>query len=329
MQYATQTPSGLLAFAQELAASATIVTRTPLKTFGFSIEAQKLDAGERLDITKTSRLVANDGLVVLYCGHASKIDIAPGLCGLWCPLRGDLAISEAGSRLTIPKGFIYVADTNRRYEGAVSATGTCLVIVGSQSTWAAINAFGGAGQADAPAVFPAVHPQSAKQRKAVIAFARECFADSKHQRIARKISMASAVVGELQQRFDEQIERCPGRTIARRRSVFLRLQRARLHIMLHNATEIDVATLANIASYSPWQFIKIFSHVFGKTPYAYLSQYRFEVAKMLLKNNKTMGVFEVARAAGFSSRSTFTRIMKQTLGTCATEFRDDASASSV
>ena len=321
MEFATDSRSSSFSFAQEFAASVIAVARTPLKTFVFSIDAQKVAAGKHFDITKASRLVANDGLVVLYCDHASTVSIAPGLCALWCPLRGDLSISEAGSRLSVPKGFAYIADTNRRYDAALSATGSCLAIVGSQIAWSAINAFSNDGQADVPAIFPAIHSHSPMQRRALIAFARQCFTDAKRQSIARQISMVSTVVRQLQRGFDEQIDRCPGRTIARRRSVFLRLQRARLYILLHNAKEMDVPLLANIASYSPWQFIKIFNQVFGKTPYAYLSQYRVEVAKMLLKNGKMMGVSEIARAAGFSSRSAFTRTMKQTIGTCATEFR--------
>ena len=325
MEYVADSPFSPAPFAQEFAISVSAAARTPLKTFEFSIEVQKVAAGRRLDIARPSRLAGNDGLVVLYCDRASTVNITPGLCALWSPLRGNLAISEAGSRLSVPKGFAYLADTNRRYEAALSASGACVAIVGSQLTWSAINAFSNDSQADVPAVFPAIHSHSLAQRRALIAFVRECFIDAKRQGVARQIAIVSGVVRQLQQPFDAQIDRCPGRTIARRRSVFLRLQRARLYIQLHNAKEMDVSTLANIASYSPWQFIKIFNRVFGKTPYAYLSQYRVEVAKMLLKNGKMMGVSEVARAAGFSSRSTFTRSMKQAVGICATEFRAENS----
>ena len=321
MEYATVNLPDLQPLAHEFAASISAMTRTPLKTFDFSIQTQKVASDEHLEITRTSRVTANDGLVVLYCDRASTISIAPGLCGLWCPLRGDLSISEGGSRLNVSKGFAYIADTNRRYEAAVSPSGACLAIVGSQRTWSAINAFSSEGQVDGPAVFPAMHSLVPSQRKALIGFARQCLTDAKRQGVARQISMVSAVVCQLQRCFDEQVDRCPGRTVARRRSVFLRLQRARFYIMLHNAEDVDVSMLANIASYSSWQFIKIFNQVFGNTPYAYLSQYRVEVAKNLLKHRQMMGVFEVARAAGFSSRSTFTRTMKQTMGICATEFR--------
>jgi AraC family transcriptional regulator len=322
VEYATVNSPESVPFAREFAASVNAVARIPLKTFDFSIASQKVAVDEYLEVTKTSRLAAHDNLVVLYCDRGSTLSVAQGLCSLWSPLRGDLSISEGGSRLSVSKGFAYVADTNRRYEAAVSPAGACLAIVGSQRVWSAINAFGNESFADGPAIFPAIHSHASTQRRTLIRFARECFADARRQEgVARQISMLSAVVCQLQRCFDEQIDRCPGRTVARRRSVFLRLQRARFYIMLHNAEDMDVSMLANIASYSPWQFIKIFNQVFGKTPYAYLSQYRVEVAKNLLKHRKMMGVFEVARAAGFSSRSTFTRTMKQTMGICATEFR--------
>src|SRR5664279_5329508 len=126
MEYATVKVPGSQPLAREFAASISAITRTPLKTFDFSIQAQKVAVDEHLEITRTSRVAANDSLVVLYCDHASTISIGPGLCGLWCPLRGDLSISEGGSRLNVSKGFAYIADTNRRYDAAVSPSG-CLL----------------------------------------------------------------------------------------------------------------------------------------------------------------------------------------------------------
>ena len=61
MEYATVT----LPLAGEFAASLGAVTRTPLKIFDFSIETQKIAADESLEITRTSRVAANDSLVVL------------------------------------------------------------------------------------------------------------------------------------------------------------------------------------------------------------------------------------------------------------------------
>jgi len=305
----------------EIAQAVNALARNQFRTFKFSIEALKAEKGSHVDISKLSRLVANDGLAILYCDRATTITIGAGLCGLWCPLRGDVWISEGGTRLTVAKKFVYVSDSNRSYEAEVSTAGACIAVIGSQTTWSAINAFDVGEQADAPAIFPALHAPSVSVRKGIIAFARESFRGARRQCCVRQISKISAVLSQLQQSFEGFVQRCPGRTIARRRSVFLRLQRARLYIQLYNARELDVSTLAHVANYSMWQFIKIFRQVFGDTPYAHLSQRRIEVAKMLLTQKTAMGVSDVARAAGFSSRATFTRSMKQLSGATATELR--------
>src|SRR5512141_2534723 len=67
MEYATVNPPDSPPFAREFAASVNAITRTPLKTFDFSIETQKVAVDEHLEITRTSRMAANDSLVVLYC----------------------------------------------------------------------------------------------------------------------------------------------------------------------------------------------------------------------------------------------------------------------
>jgi AraC family transcriptional regulator len=299
--------------------------RTRARTFKFPLEAMKVERGGHLHISKASRLVGGNGLVALYCDGSTTLTISAGLCGLWCPLKGEVQFAEAGSRFAVSKRFIHVSDSNRPYEVEVQPSATCIAIIGSQITWSAINGFGADDQGDAPAVFPALHAAAAATRRSVIAFARECLGDAPHQPSSRQISMLSALLRSLQQSFESLIESCPGRTMARRRSVFLRMQRTRMYIELYNSMDLDVSMLAHIANYSLGQFIKIFRQVFGETPHTYLARCRIEVAKMLLRSKTMMGVSDVARAAGFASRSSFTRNMKQISGSSATELRESTS----
>lgn len=290
----------------------------------YTLQALKLGRAAHLHVTKSSRLLANNGLAVLYCERASTLSVDAGLCVLWCPLRGEIGIAEAGARFGVPKNLLHVADTQRAYEAEVSPAGACIAIIGSQLTWSAINAFGGDEHAATPSMFPALHAADAATRRAVIAFARECFAADAAPS-AWRVAMLAAIVGRLQQPFEALIRRCPGRTLARRRSVFLRLQRARLYIELYNSMELDVSMLAQIASYSLWQFIKIFRQVYGETPHNCLARCRIAFATMLLRSRSLMGISDVARAAGFASRSSFARNMRQYSGCSATRLRDPGS----
>jgi AraC family transcriptional regulator len=296
--------------------------RTRAKTFKFPLEAVRVERGGHLHISKASRLVSGNGLAALYCDGSTTLTIGAGLCGLWCPLKGEVQFAEAGSRFAVPKRFIYVSDSNRPYEVEVPTHGACIAIIGSQITWSAVNGFGADNQGDAPAIFPALHPAASATRRSIIAFARECLDNAPRPSSSRHISILSSLLGRLQQSFEDLIQACPGRTIARRRSVFLRMQRTRMYIELYNSMDLDVSMLAHIANYSLGQFIKIFRQVFGETPHTYLARCRIEVAKMLLKSKTMMGVSDVARAAGFASRSSFTRNMKQISGSSATELRE-------
>src|ERR1043166_9538293 len=137
---------------------ATVALQTRARTFRFPLEAVRVERGRHLHLAKSSRLFANNGLVVLDCDAATALNVGPGLCAIWCPLKGEVQIAENGAHFAVPKRFVYVADSNRSYDAEVPASATCIAIVAPQTTWAALHAFGDDTQYHAPAVFPALHP---------------------------------------------------------------------------------------------------------------------------------------------------------------------------
>jgi len=303
-----------------------ISVHTRARAFHFPLEAVRVERSRHLNLSKASRLFAGNGLAILYCEGATALSVASGLCGLWCPLKGDVRFMENGAHFNVPKRFVYVSDCNRPYDAEIPATGACIAIVAPQATWSALSGFGSEAQSYAPAVFPALHASDPQMRRSLIALARESFrGQAEKPASSRRISMLASIAGRLQQPFESLVQSCPGRTIARQRGVFLRMQRTRLHIELYNSMELDVSMLAHMANYSVWQFIKIFRQVFGETPHAYLARCRVEVATLLLRSRHSMGVADVARAAGFASRSAFSRNMKQISGSSATKLRASAN----
>ena len=117
------------------------------------------------------------------------------------------------------------------------------------------------------------------------------------------------------------IARCPGSSLARKKAVFLRLQRVRNYISACAHEELDVAKLALMANYSIGHFITTFRSVFNETPYSNVSRFRLESASTLLSRS-TLGIADIAHAIGFQSRSSFTRAIRKHLGSSATEFRE-------
>jgi AraC-like DNA-binding protein len=86
------------------------------------------------------------------------------------------------------------------------------------------------------------------------------------------------------------------------------------------ATELDVATLARIASVSPDHLIRTFRTVFGETPHLYLQRRRVERAMALLRDTD-QPILEVCLAVGFTSLGTFGRTFREIVGESPRQWR--------
>ncbi|MBD8526950.1 helix-turn-helix transcriptional regulator [Pseudoxanthomonas sp. CAU 1598] len=118
----------------------------------------------------------------------------------------------------------------------------------------------------------------------------------------------------------DQINRCPGRTNKRKREIYARLTRARLHIEGHPSEVPRIPDLAQLCSYSPWYFTKAFTEVFGTSPQSYCRRHRLSHARRLLKVS-ALSVSDVAAASGFENPSAFARAFHQHFGETASEVR--------
>jgi len=120
----------------------------------------------------------------------------------------------------------------------------------------------------------------------------------------------------LQGQFADAIARCPGRTYAQRRQVFLRLQRVRNYLAANCHLDVDNEALARMASYSPWHFIRAFRAAYEETPHAYLVRQRLERAHRMLRASP-LAIAEIALASGFENRCAFSRLFRQRFGVTA------------
>lgn len=101
--------------------------------------------------------------------------------------------------------------------------------------------------------------------------------------------------------------------ISLKRSEIDRIYRAK-EILIDNITEPP--TLINLAQQVEIHHMKLkqgFRELFGTTPFAYLREYRLEMARNLLLENK-LGVLSVASAVGYSNSSHFAAAFKQKFG---------------
>ncbi len=84
---------------------------------------------------------------------------------------------------------------------------------------------------------------------------------------------------------------------------------------------VDLSTLAEVASFSPYHFHRIFAFLVGETPNNFVLRIRLEKAAQLLQDNVYTPVNEVAFRCGFVNLSSFSRAFKQHFGVSAKAFR--------
>lgn len=89
---------------------------------------------------------------------------------------------------------------------------------------------------------------------------------------------------------------------------------------------IDLSKMADIASFSPYHFHRIFTYLIGETPNIFLSRVKLEKAASLLQDNKKTSISEVAFSCGFVNVSSFSRAFKTYFGISAKEFKDEDKA---
>lgn len=122
------------------------------------------------------------------------------------------------------------------------------------------------------------------------------------------------------QRQNAVIARCPGRTHAQRARVHARLQNARLFMLEQCDRDIAIADIASVAGYSPSHFMRTFHTALGETAYTFLTRARLARARALLTTS-SLAVAEVAFAAGFEDRGTFSRQFRRHFGVTAADLR--------
>ncbi len=113
-----------------------------------------------------------------------------------------------------------------------------------------------------------------------------------------------------QRRVAAGMQRLPALRTATQREIFRRLALA--VDLVHSAyeTEIGLAEMAEAACLSKFHFLRLFTELHGITPHAYLQRKRALAAKRLLDSTSLTAV-QVARRAGFQSRSTMVRQLKR------------------
>ncbi len=100
-----------------------------------------------------------------------------------------------------------------------------------------------------------------------------------------------------------------------------RINMALDHIDSHLDLELSLASVANIALYSPYHFHRVFKAVLGETLNSYINRRRIEKIASILLHQKEVSITELSLQFGFSSNSSLTRAFKKFYSVSPSQFR--------
>lgn len=254
-------------------------------------------------------------------GSGCILDIASEVAGVWIPLRGALQVHSNGLNRPVHVGDVLVTEIDNDIRAIGQADGRWLAVFGGRRAWERVLTDVSATGAQ---LYPDLHQADRDLRRTAIAVAR---ATSPLGVEGAVHTLADRVVS-LQMPLQRAMSRCPGRTLARKRQVFLRLQRIRNYMGVFCNQDLDNETLALMANLSPCYFLRTFRAVYLETPHSYLINQRLLRAARLL-HSSSLAITEVAWACGFENRCVFSRTFRQHFGVTAKEAKYRANSPAI
>jgi AraC family transcriptional regulator len=287
------------------------------------IISETLRYGARLELGNAEALRQRCGenlLVVVGGGRGATLAMQGDGGAIWLPLRGKLRLGCGESSFTLEPGRLFVAEPEQRMQAGGRGAALWIALIAQRSGWRRALLRVGGMIAPEPGLVPAWHNAAPGLRRLAMRLVRATLEHGGEYAMQSAVDDVIGAVLELQSEFGAMIERCPGRTLAQRQNVFLRMQRVRNHMATRCEQELDIPELARMASYSPWHFIRAFHNVYGETPHAYLVDRRLERARRLVRSS-VLAISEIASASGFENRCAFSRLFKQRFGISAAALR--------
>lgn len=266
-----------------------------------------------LDQDDEAQRALQDGVLVVALGGHATVEFAPGTTGVWIPESDELDVRLADASFQVAERHFFVSDFARRCSISTATRGTALALIARTAMWAQMPGMQPFNREPGPPLFPGDFAVASPSHAELVQHVRALMQAAEPGERNRELRWITGMLREEQAHLDTLVNLCPGRTLARRRQVFLRLQRIRHAIASDPSTDTSLPRLASLANYSVSQFIAVFRRVFGETPHAYVLRCRVERAHNLMAGT-ALGIGEISFALGFQARSSFTRAFKMRTG---------------
>ncbi|MDH5834298.1 helix-turn-helix domain-containing protein [Luteimonas kalidii] len=264
------------------------------------------DRGGSIELRTRAEDEESPALLLLSRGGSAQVSVPAAT--VWLVLRGSAEVECREGRFALAQGQWLSLERDAR--PSVYAGGGAMV-VGIAMTAdmqaqlhqsAQVVLFPGLGTATRGARVDAL-----RQWRRCTRFARNEIRAGEVDR--HRLGQVLRLLAAQQQAFRGLVDRCPGRSLRRKRQVFSRMQRAWLHLEGHLDRPVRITELAGLSNVSVWYFTKTFHALYGEGPQAASARLRLAHAARLLRGTR-LSVSEVGVASGFENNCSFSRAFR-------------------
>ncbi len=253
----------------------------------------------------------------LVAAHTGSLRSQGAGLSIWIQLRGRSRLVAREGRFDLRRGDWLVLDRDSAPELQAGRYGLTIGVIAQQQT---------STNARREDLLPGMGRMSAADlrialrlwRNGVAAMSEPARVATEHS--ARAFQAIAQHLSRMQREMDRAISRCPGRSIARKRQVFGRLQRARLFLEGHRDRVVRLTELAELTSFSSWYLSKVYHEIYCESAQAASVRLRLEQACELL-DDTACSISEVGIACGFDNSCSFARAFRARYGMTASEYR--------
>ena len=268
------------------------------------------DRGNPLGVEPGPGREESTALVALSRG--GSVSMATPVASLWLVLRGDAEIECREGRFVLGAGQWLLLERDACPAVYAGAGALVLGVALGADLQAQLQ------QSAQVAVFPGRGEAGRGVRPLAFALWRRCAAFSRNEARLREVDRQAfapvlRLLAGLQSGYRGLVDRCPGRSLRRKRQVFSRMQRARLYLEGNLGRAVRIAELAELSNVSVWYFTKTFHALYGEGPQAASARLRLQHASRLLRQTR-QSVSEVGAACGFENNCSFSRAFRAQFG---------------
>jgi AraC family transcriptional regulator len=231
----------------------------------------------------------------------------------WLVLRGGVQVDCREGRLLLKAGDWIALDRDSRPTLMAGRRSLALAMLLPATGGSALD------QPGLPTLYPGRGSINHRNRRLALHLWRRAAANADPDPSAT-VRCAMHFLMSLQEGLMTFVDRCPGRSLWRKRQVFARMQRARLHLDGNLNRTVPLSELAQLSNFSVWYFTKTFHAIYGEGPRETLSRTRLHQASLLLEST-SLSVGEVGAACGFENPCSFARAFRAHYGTTASTYR--------